>query len=152
MDGLLWKTLLKWMIWGCPYFWKHPHQWKDTESNLKNWSHAFPIPVIFTFRQAFQRTAQVTNLDSTYLAFWGGHQPWKLKGWRSDPNLEPWIRDCDSLIPSFEICSLKNFGQNPSGKMVEKVSIHYPRPWWYYWPSIPTNSPGKMGIRGVFVL
>ena len=24
MDGLLWKPLLKWMIWGYPYFWKHP--------------------------------------------------------------------------------------------------------------------------------
>ena len=26
MDGLQWKTLLKWMIWGYPYFWKHPYQ------------------------------------------------------------------------------------------------------------------------------
>ena len=25
MDGLEWKTLLKWMIWGYPYFWKHPY-------------------------------------------------------------------------------------------------------------------------------
>ena len=26
MDGLYWKTLLKWMIWGAhPYFWKHPY-------------------------------------------------------------------------------------------------------------------------------
>ena len=24
MDGLYWKPLLKWMIWGYPYFWKHP--------------------------------------------------------------------------------------------------------------------------------
>ena len=24
MDGLQWKTLLKWMIWGYHYFWKHP--------------------------------------------------------------------------------------------------------------------------------
>ena len=23
MDGLQWKTLLKWMIWGYPHFWKH---------------------------------------------------------------------------------------------------------------------------------
>ena len=32
MDGLSWKTLLKWMIWGCHYFWKPPyttcHIWK----------------------------------------------------------------------------------------------------------------------------
>ena len=25
MDGLEWKTLLKWMIWGYPYFRKHPY-------------------------------------------------------------------------------------------------------------------------------
>ena len=25
MDGLWWKTLLKWMIWGYHYFWKHPY-------------------------------------------------------------------------------------------------------------------------------
>ena len=27
MDGLYWKTLLKWMIWGYPYFRKHPNPW-----------------------------------------------------------------------------------------------------------------------------
>ena len=27
MDGLWWKTLLKWMIWGYPYFRKHPYVW-----------------------------------------------------------------------------------------------------------------------------
>ena len=25
MDGLWWKTQLKWMIWGYHYFWKHPY-------------------------------------------------------------------------------------------------------------------------------
>ena len=25
MDGLWWKTLWKWMIWGYHYFWKHPY-------------------------------------------------------------------------------------------------------------------------------
>ena len=25
VDGLFWKTLLKFMIWGYPYFWKHPN-------------------------------------------------------------------------------------------------------------------------------
>ena len=25
MDGLSWKILLKWMIWGYHYFWKHPY-------------------------------------------------------------------------------------------------------------------------------
>ena len=25
MDGLWWKSLHKWMIWGYHYFWKHPY-------------------------------------------------------------------------------------------------------------------------------
>ena len=36
MDGLEWKSLLKWMIWGYPYFRKHPYKllpwcfsWRD---------------------------------------------------------------------------------------------------------------------------
>ncbi len=28
-DGLQWKNLLKWMIWGYPYFWKHPYTCKN---------------------------------------------------------------------------------------------------------------------------
>ena len=31
MDGLQWKTLLKWMIWGYHYFWKHPYFSKMNE-------------------------------------------------------------------------------------------------------------------------
>ena len=27
MDGLWWKTLLKWIIWGYHYFWKHPYSY-----------------------------------------------------------------------------------------------------------------------------
>jgi hypothetical protein len=26
MDGLYWKILLKWMIWGYHYFWKPPNE------------------------------------------------------------------------------------------------------------------------------
>ena len=29
MDGLQWKTLLKWIIWGYHYFWKHPCKISD---------------------------------------------------------------------------------------------------------------------------
>ena len=38
MDGLQWNTLLKWMIWGYHYFWKHPHGF-DSVSNFCNWSY-----------------------------------------------------------------------------------------------------------------
>ena len=27
------KPLLKWMIWGYPYFWKHPNGWKEVFSS-----------------------------------------------------------------------------------------------------------------------
>ncbi len=36
MDGLQWKTLLKWMIWGYPYFWKHPNVQKSV-MHIWNW-------------------------------------------------------------------------------------------------------------------
>ena len=35
MDGLQWKTLLKWMIWGYPYFRKHPYIYIKLR-NIKN--------------------------------------------------------------------------------------------------------------------
>ena len=31
MDGLWWKTLFKWMIWGYPYIRKHPDKWRNIE-------------------------------------------------------------------------------------------------------------------------
>ena len=31
MDGLQWNTLLKWMIWGYPYFRKHPLESRDSD-------------------------------------------------------------------------------------------------------------------------
>ena len=35
-----WKTLLKWMIWGYPYFWKHPFDSPQIVSEkISPWSH-----------------------------------------------------------------------------------------------------------------
>ena len=34
MDGLWWKTLFKWMIWGYPYFRKHPDEWRNIWEEL----------------------------------------------------------------------------------------------------------------------
>ncbi len=31
VGGKTWKTLLKWMIWGYHYFWKHPFMWRRCE-------------------------------------------------------------------------------------------------------------------------
>ena len=42
MDGLYWKTLLKFMIWGYPYLWKHPY------STIQSWpTSRFMHPGIF---------------------------------------------------------------------------------------------------------
>ena len=41
MDGYGWfimenrKTVLKWMIWGYPYFWKHPYHGTQLRKNLQ---------------------------------------------------------------------------------------------------------------------
>ena len=56
MDGLQWKTLLKWMIWGAhPYFWKHPYKQNAADfehlelamtgnMQLKHFSQHFLLP------------------------------------------------------------------------------------------------------------
>ena len=36
MDGLEWKILFKWMIWGYPYFWKHPNVKKLCNLSLQS--------------------------------------------------------------------------------------------------------------------
>ena len=30
-NGIHWNTLLKWMIWGYHYFWKHPYRWPENK-------------------------------------------------------------------------------------------------------------------------
>ena len=34
MDGLSWKTLSKWMIWGYHYFWKHPYYYVTLQETI----------------------------------------------------------------------------------------------------------------------
>ena len=46
MDGLQVETLLKWMIWGYPYFWKHPPSfdfWELKELVTGKKTHNFGI-------------------------------------------------------------------------------------------------------------
>ena len=50
MDGLYWKTLLKWMIWGYPYFRKHPYDPYSTV--LEVFSHAQVDAFCFSLRVA----------------------------------------------------------------------------------------------------
>ncbi len=42
MDGLYWKTLLKWMIWGYPYF------WQDLKPPIAIVNQELPIPSLGT--------------------------------------------------------------------------------------------------------
>ena len=36
MDGLFWETLLTWMIWGYPYFRKHPYHFSGNPSKFSS--------------------------------------------------------------------------------------------------------------------
>ena len=49
MDGLWWKTLLKWMIWGYHYFWKHPHAKNLASSWVPQSSYISSLKVLFRF-------------------------------------------------------------------------------------------------------
>ena len=51
MDGLWWKTLLKWMIWGYPYFRKHPYQ-----KNIHFWTILQVSPSSFAAKSSSSKT------------------------------------------------------------------------------------------------
>ena len=65
MDGLYWKTLLKWMIWGYPYFWKHPYglRWKKQSKHTHFQQKSRTCPTWFSpFRQYPCLSLQVHNI------------------------------------------------------------------------------------------
>ena len=45
------KPLLKWMIWGYHYFWKHPYTYNSPDQE-----YSPPRPVFFSFDLAFQQS------------------------------------------------------------------------------------------------
>ena len=59
--GLYWKTLLKWMIWGYPYFWKHPKK-RDYPDQFLFFSDGIGTLKIIFDREGF---------GSLGLNFWG---------------------------------------------------------------------------------
>ena len=48
MDGLQWKTLLKWMIWGYHYFRKHPYEDVPTIQAFLPTTHRAFVPIPFS--------------------------------------------------------------------------------------------------------
>ena len=67
MDGLKWKTLSKWMIWGYPYFWKHPNSHPNsaclTSSNPPPLSstHFSSYSPLSTFRKTWKIQLGIGN-------------------------------------------------------------------------------------------
>ena len=56
MDGLSWKTLLKWVIWGYHCFWKHPYVsffWKISRSKT-HFQVALPLDNLFLEPERFR--------------------------------------------------------------------------------------------------
>ena len=91
MDGLYWKTLLKWMIWGYHYFRKHPYTtWKvdgDRQSQVR-WQkvrgHDKPRRMgvaiaIYPFQGVFLRTLEVFS-TSLFLKRSGFYHTNELSG------------------------------------------------------------------------
>ena len=66
MDGLEWKTLLKWMIWGYPYFGKHPYHILITH---------FLANLTFFFRSRYPQARPVEPLFNRLRAE-GGPRLW----------------------------------------------------------------------------
>ena len=66
MDGLEWKTLLKWMIWGYHYFWKHP----NGGGLIHGWFGRIkppPFGIIYLFVLFFPSTGSQANLSWGYV-------------------------------------------------------------------------------------
>ena len=85
MDGLYWKTLLNWMIWGYPYFWKHPNgairynPYKRPQINGFHWSYFTPKfswsygHLLLTGRdsQLWKIRLKITIFGASLLSNWG---------------------------------------------------------------------------------
>ena len=68
MDGLQWKTLLKWIIWGYPYFWKHPFLLETS---------FFGLGVSCFSLEIFVGNTMTSTLPETH-----SKKPLKINGWK----------------------------------------------------------------------
>ena len=62
MDGLQWKTLLKWMIWGYPYFWKHPYICPMDPSWVLILRKSGAVELVFRPRKSSRRPNELPRL------------------------------------------------------------------------------------------
>ncbi len=76
MDGLYWKTLLKFMIWGYPYLWKHPYSaiqsWLTSSKCILGYS-GDTLTLNFLYQT---KGHQWTKFSSSI-----GEDPWPAIGW-----------------------------------------------------------------------
>jgi len=56
MDGLSWKTLLKWMIWGYPYFRKHLY-------DIFNFKYSI---IVIVYQRCLQKKMEQTILMAAF--------------------------------------------------------------------------------------
>ncbi len=71
MHGLSWKTLLKWMIWGYHYFWKHPYIFITHSSLMKLpfLSQEFECKLDQKFGQVYLIQLSIGSIGSMYGIF-----------------------------------------------------------------------------------
>ena len=103
MDGLEWKTLLTWMIWGYHYFWKHPYSsemfcsifhtpQKNQPKVFQGWmtiqrSHRNHGTGIFTYILSSKSTIHLgKRATSPPWIVW----VWPRKSWDGLHSLPPW--------------------------------------------------------------
>ena len=94
MDGLWWKTLLKWMIWRYHYFWKHPHSpWFSMGNGVKRIPPKNPLIRVFT-----ESTSRMFKPQGVFLLFFEGHgfrgttgsPGWPKKRTKRNNQTSPW--------------------------------------------------------------
>ena len=119
MDGLEWKTLLNWMIWGYHYFWKHPppdfpndpygESFSGFSSRLRSLFAKFAWRKCFTVMQSDMLKAQVSQVVWTFLSHEVTVTPVQTCAcFFSDEYVPPWVafnchhlEKCELLKPPF---------------------------------------------------
>ena len=121
MDGLLWKTLLKWMIWGYHHLRKHPYIdssccWFKFAPPAESQGR-FPKEIRHRFPTKPSETSSLVKVIQVFFL-----NPWQFcpTKWRSEKIMSPKI--CEMCAFSSEVTNWKQTlsGKNPPAAHTEE--------------------------------
>ena len=94
MDGVWWKTLLKWMIWGYYYFWKHPYTCNKFHL-VRWWSDHFKGVILWCWRSWFW--THLKTICPNWESSQGRGERWRIWTFETTTEHERNIRNNESI-------------------------------------------------------